>query len=386
MKWVAPEFSSKSVATGEALSGLVHRLRHDVDNPVTSIISIAGVLQQMSRSSQDLGGEARKIADYANHLTSEAWRISGLLEKFTAVVSERLFDEERAALSTIVRKEVSTLLDEFGPERLEFSNSDKDFEVRLTERDCKFLIKELLLNAFLHSPTQDTVIQVSLTEAEDVVSFEVSNPCDESKISPLVECFKPFSTCSSAPEHVGLGLTAVWGIVERAEGTVEIGVDGGKFHARMKLPHTSKKEKETAPARSPKKKASLSELGVLIIDDETTVSSAIKKILQVAFSGVDSFHCLCLDGTQVIDSVLSQASYNVILCDINLKHVSGKRIFQQIQQNHPELIPHFAFITADTSQAVTREFLKRSGRPFLLKPFEADALIGLVRKLAHGDS
>ena len=72
--------------------------------------------------------------------------------------------------------------------------------------------------------------------------------------------------------------------------------------------------------------------------------------------------------------------YDVILCDLRMPHCSGVELHHELLEKRPDLIQRLVFSTGDIASAEAANFLARSGRPVVEKPFE---LARLEEILAH---
>jgi two-component system NtrC family sensor kinase len=77
----------------------------------------------------------------------------------------------------------------------------------------------------------------------------------------------------------------------------------------------------------------------------------------VASSGREALHRLAAGGC------------DIVLTDIRMPDVDGPALYQEIQRRWPPLAARVAFVTGDTLASSMREFVSRSGRPVLEKPF-----------------
>ena len=82
-----PNFSIQSLRSGDNLSELVHKVGHDIGNPLTAIISVCSIIQTMAE--MDSAGLVPKVSEYAGMLTSEAWKISRINERLVGLLSNR---------------------------------------------------------------------------------------------------------------------------------------------------------------------------------------------------------------------------------------------------------------------------------------------------------
>ena len=61
--------------------------------------------------------------------------------------------------------------------------------------------------------------------------------------------------------------------------------------------------------------------------------------------------------------------------------VNGKKLYQWLQEKHPQLEGRVLFTTGDVMSGDTQSFLEQIARPFLLKPFTPDELRAIVREV-----
>jgi CheY-like chemotaxis protein len=71
----------------------------------------------------------------------------------------------------------------------------------------------------------------------------------------------------------------------------------------------------------------------------------------------------------------------MILSDIRMPKMDGPGLWRALEQQHPELLRHIAFITGDTLSAGIAPFLKETGAPLLEKPFTPEQVLALVAQM-----
>jgi DNA-binding response OmpR family regulator len=113
---------------------------------------------------------------------------------------------------------------------------------------------------------------------------------------------------------------------------------------------------------------------ILSVEDEPGIREVCHRALtsqgyQVDFAG---------NGVAA-ESMLMKENYDLLLVDIKTPVMDGKQLYHYIEDRHPELVNRVIFTTGDVMSNDTQSFLKRTGRPFLLKPFSPDELRALVR-------
>ena len=75
-------------------------------------------------------------------------------------------------------------------------------------------------------------------------------------------------------------------------------------------------------------------------------------------------------------------SFDVILLDMRMPDISGQQIYERWKLERPELTPRVIFLTGDIVSTDLQEFLKSTGRPYLPKPFEFEAILRLLPQRA----
>lgn len=112
---------------------------------------------------------------------------------------------------------------------------------------------------------------------------------------------------------------------------------------------------------------------ILLIDDDENILKVLGKVL-----GAEKFELdVASTGREAIRK-LGREDYDLILSDIRMPELDGKQLFAFIDQDMPEYRSKVIFLTGDTGNAETMEFLEAAGCPYLTKPIEIPTLIQLL--------
>jgi len=65
--------------------------------------------------------------------------------------------------------------------------------------------------------------------------------------------------------------------------------------------------------------------------------------------------------------------------------MSGREVFQLMEESDPKVAKKVIFITGDASDPVTRDFIAKSSNPVVLKPFHLDDVCRQVLNVVQGD-
>ena len=107
---------------------------------------------------------------------------------------------------------------------------------------------------------------------------------------------------------------------------------------------------------------------ILIVDDEAAILLSVDTVLQMA--GLNNI-LTCQDGRQVMN-LLASRPVEVILLDLNMPHLDGRELLQQINQAYPE-IPAIV-VTGAVEVETAVQCMKLGAIDFLLKPADFDTL------------
>lgn len=120
----------------------------------------------------------------------------------------------------------------------------------------------------------------------------------------------------------------------------------------------------------------LPEVDVLIVEDQAPVRSVMGNILRQAGY---TFHAV-ENGLAALAAV-QEFRYRAIICDLGLPLVDGVRFYEYLDSGYPDLAKRVLFVSAVAGPPGAREFLGRTGRPLLQKPFEIRALVRAVAQV-----
>jgi DNA-binding NarL/FixJ family response regulator len=76
--------------------------------------------------------------------------------------------------------------------------------------------------------------------------------------------------------------------------------------------------------------------------------------------------------------------YQVVISDLRMPHISGDQLHDWLAQHRPDLFARLILTTGDLSAPALREFITRTSRPVIEKPFELAVLAQLIETVAQG--
>lgn len=113
---------------------------------------------------------------------------------------------------------------------------------------------------------------------------------------------------------------------------------------------------------------------ILVVDDEEAILLSIDTILQLA--GINNV-IICSDSREVLP-IVEQKQPSVILLDLNMPHVDGEDILDQVAAHYPH-IP-IIIITGRIDAETAVDCMKSGAFDYIVKPVEENRLIASVKK------
>ena len=120
----------------------------------------------------------------------------------------------------------------------------------------------------------------------------------------------------------------------------------------------------------------------LVVDDEPTIRSAVARYLRKRGWEADEAE----DGQAArlkLEGV-SPGGYQVVISDILMPRCSGDELHDWLARHRPDLFVRLILITGDLTAPVLVDFIARTPRPVIAKPFELTQLAEMVEAVLSG--
>lgn len=111
---------------------------------------------------------------------------------------------------------------------------------------------------------------------------------------------------------------------------------------------------------------------VLVIDDEVLIGRALKRML-------NKYEVVSVQHPHDAYSLLSEGTFDVILCDVMMPEITGKDVYETIKRDYPGLEQKIIFMTGAVFSR-SAEFLENIDNDRMEKPFERATLLELLSK------
>ena len=112
----------------------------------------------------------------------------------------------------------------------------------------------------------------------------------------------------------------------------------------------------------------------LVVEDEPSISQICQRVLMAEDFDVD----IAMNGL-IAKKMVDDKSYDLCLTDIRTPAMDGIQLYQYLEQEHPEIVRRVIFTTGDIMSGYIAQFIERTKRPFLPKPFTPGELKQVIR-------
>ncbi len=136
---------------------------------------------------------------------------------------------------------------------------------------------------------------------------------------------------------------------------------------------TSEAPETEPPAWNLLREAPVRSARILVVEDDDSNRAVVSKL----FRKLGHTVIAVANGYEAFDT-LQREDMDCIICDLHMPTLGGKTLFEQMENKNPDMAHRFVFVTGDYTRPESFEFLKRSGRPVVGKPYEIEQLLSAV--------
>jgi two-component system NtrC family sensor kinase len=359
--------SEKMAAIGQLVSGVAHEL----NNPLASISAFA----QLLLADRAISSDQRHSVDV---IASEAKRAARIVHNLLTFARQHKAEKTFADVNKVIEDTLELRAYELNVRGIRLVR-DMDRVAPETMVDV-YQLQQVLLNLLTNAVqamagverAQHRLVVRTRTHA-DTLRIEVEDTGPGIPPESLERIFNPFYTTKPTGSGTGLGLSISLGIVGEHGGRIWAeNVAGGGSRFCIELPRAAAAPEKAPDAPKPVA-VPVPGLRILVADDEAPIRLALDRFLSAEGHQV----CHVASGSDALDRA-SKESFDVILLDMRMPDVSGQQIFERWARERPDLTGRVIFITGDIVSADLQRFLTDTGRPFLAKPFDFEAILRVL--------
>lgn len=349
------------------LSKLISGVAYELNNPLTSVIGYAQLLER-----QLLPPEAIKDITRVRQEAQRCARIVGNLLSFARRFS---LDKTQIVVNDLVNDVVDLWRYEFHLQGIHL-NLDLPSESPQLVADghqLQLMLINLISNAThaLSATQGDKQLSIAVSPAENQLTLTVADNGPGIPEDQLGAIFEPFYTTRLEGMGTGLGLSICQMIVQQHQGTIRVESEPGQgatFIVELPIAEAAQEpaagvaqpQPEPAPVRGRK---------VLVVDDEATLLDLAQRVLSNHGHQVDT----ALSGTAALDLV-DHSDFDLIISDLRMPEMDGLAFKRELEKRYAGNTPPILFITGDGLSETLHTCFEKEDIPYLVKPFTIDEL------------
>lgn len=362
--------SEKLAAMGTLLASVAHEL----NNPLSVVMMESDLLREEATS--------RALLERTNKIARAAQRCVRIVQNFLALAREHSPERTAVHLNAVIEEAIELFTYPLQIDNITVQlRLDSDLPPLAADpHQLHQVIVNLITNA--HHALRESMAPRQLTittraePARNLIIIEVADTGPGIPPDVQTRIFEPFFTTKPVGLGTGLGLSLCQGIIESHHGTISVESQPGHGTCfRLELPVAT-----TASATVPELPVATAPVeasgkAILLVDDETEITSAIAYLLHRSGYEVET----AANGRIALQK-LQERPYDLILSDIKMPELDGPGLYEKIEHDYPHLLHRVIFLTGDTLSPDTKTFLERARVQRLNKPFTAADIRRVVQQ------
>jgi DNA-binding response OmpR family regulator len=114
---------------------------------------------------------------------------------------------------------------------------------------------------------------------------------------------------------------------------------------------------------------------ILVVEDEAVLAHMCARVLEL-----NGFEAEVVNNGLTAKDSVDAKHYDICVSDIRLPGLSGIQLYEYWKSTQNPIADKTIFITGDTMNNVVLDFLSKSDRPCIMKPFHPNELVKVVRE------
>jgi len=237
-----------------SLGRLVASVCHEINNPITSIVTFNKLILSYLRESKMPPEGQAGFERYLDLSIREALRCGSIVNNLLTFARQKSIEAQDIDLIEVVKTIMMLTKHQFDSSRVEVEvNLPKaPFNVCGDSAQIQQCLMNLIFNAIESMPEGGKLtVSGGLDDGKNMVWLTVADNGQGIKPEDLPHIFEPFYSTKVNGKGVGLGLSMTYGIIREHNGIVEVDSKPGKGTLfKIKLPRSSPDERDFVDAKS----------------------------------------------------------------------------------------------------------------------------------------
>ena len=369
----------------KARSQFLSQMGHELRTPLNGIIGASNLLTKNNTLPEQ--GEYLNILKYcSNHMLE---LINNILDYNKIEAGKLDIHLTEMNLNQLIQNSVLPFYNRFEEKQIELKvEIDKELNVNVMIDDIRMvqILNNLISNALKFTEKGYVKLKVARIAKEEEmidVSFTVEDTgigIHEDDFLKIFESFgQVYTSTTRQYEGTGLGLSISQRLLDLMGSKLELQSEPGKgsnfsFSVRLKQTVTNKQQNHVAKTQN----TDLSGMRILIAEDNVINMLIAKKIMadwNVSLTTAEN-------GLKALESLESDANYNIILLDLEMPEMDGYTAVREINKLYPG-IPVLAFTAALIDQDMYSNLRNTGFVDAVLKPCQPMELFSKIRQYAN---
>ncbi len=367
----------------DAVGRLAGGVAHDFNNLLMAILGFSELAVEGLPDGHPIRGSLSEVTKAATRGEALVKQLLAFSRRDVSVAStfdlNARLESVRQMLKRLVREDIEftwSLAPELPRVRMDPSQLDQAvLNLVVNARDAMPDGGRLSVLSRGASPPEIERLPPGLPRDSAYVVIEVADTGIGMDRETLSHLFEPFFTTKPVGRGTGLGLSTVYGIVEKGGGHIEVeSAPGAGSKFRIYLPGTAgapsgKHPSLPGPAPRPGKER------ILLVEDEDGVRDVARRALQSHGYSVTTATC----GSEGLSSFKADPSaFDLVITDVIMPGMTGREMAARMRE--ARAVP-VLFISGYIDDDRVRRGVVEEGQAFLRKPFGLRALRDAVREI-----
>jgi two-component system, cell cycle sensor histidine kinase and response regulator CckA len=358
----------------ESLGAFAGGIAHDFNNHLAAVLGFC----ELAQLRNDLSNET---ADDLNDISRAAQRASDLTRQLLIFAKRQPIALRPLDAGTVIEELTPSLQRLMGPtHQLQIVVPPSRPFVRGDRVQLEQIVMNLVTNARDAMPDGGELI-VDLSTDGDHVVLSVRDTGVGMPPDVAARVFEPFFTTKSRSKGSGLGLSIVYGIVQRMQGELHVESDVGRgttFSITLPIDRTGALERSAAIGETDRAIAPL-RATVLLVDDDPAVRQMTRAMLEHLECRVTA----ASSGAEALDLAARMGgAFDLLLTDMVMPGMGGRALSTAIRESYPTV--RVVYMSGYTEDAQFQAGRAQDAHEFVAKPFTLHELAHRIRAVLDG--